>query len=169
MDYFQVQLKEAERFDELLHAFLRQMIAGGDESEDMVKELPLAQLRLCHALGKSPRSMSELSRELGTSLSAITQIADRLERAGLVQRMARDDDRRIRCLCLTDHGQQMMRKHGECRVRRMQRVLERLGPDERQSAAATLAMMLEAAQRANGGSDATENSPPHFATAKVLL
>ena len=45
-------------------------------------ELPLAQLRVCGVLCDGPRPMSAVSRELGVSLSAMTQIADRLERAG---------------------------------------------------------------------------------------
>ena len=45
--------------------------------------------------------MSSLGRELGVSLSAITQIADRLERAGLVTRVAKGGDRRVRRLELT--------------------------------------------------------------------
>src|SRR5436190_11096387 len=48
--------------------------------DDFVAEMPLRQLRVCVLLYDEPRSMSVLSRELGVSLSAMTQIADRLER-----------------------------------------------------------------------------------------
>ena len=62
--------------------------------------------------------MSALSRELGVSLSALTQIADRLERARLVKRTAAEDDRRVRCLQLTARGEKMMRSCREARVAR---------------------------------------------------
>ncbi len=69
--------QDAQRVSDLLLAFLRGLRTDGD---DPVAELPLAQLRLCNVLARGPRPMTEISREIGTSLSAVTQIADRLER-----------------------------------------------------------------------------------------
>ena len=56
--------------------------------------------------------MSALSREFGVSLSAMTRIADRLERARLVKRVAEGGDRRIRHLQLTPRGE---KDHAEAR------------------------------------------------------
>jgi len=53
---------------------------------DPAVELPLAQLKVCSLLYGGPLSMSAWA-ELGVSLSAMTQIADRLERARLVKRV----------------------------------------------------------------------------------
>ena len=53
----------------------RYLFAGDD---DPIAELPLAQLRVCGILYHGRRSMS-VSKELGVSLSAMTQIADRLD------------------------------------------------------------------------------------------
>ena len=75
--------------------------------------------------------MSVLSRELGVSHSAMTQLADRLERAELVNRVAQGGDRRVRCLQLTERGEKMMRQHDEIRVRRISKALEYLQPDAR--------------------------------------
>lgn len=86
--------------------------------KDPADNLPLAQLRLCGILSEGPRPMSALSRELGVSLSALTQIADRLERARLVKRVAAGNDRRVRCLQLTVRAEKMMRKRREVRVLR---------------------------------------------------
>ena len=58
---------------------MRQLFSADDH---LAAELPLAQLRVCGMLYDGPHPMSVLSRELGVSLSAMTQIADRLERAG---------------------------------------------------------------------------------------
>ena len=99
--------------------------------KDPADDLPLAQLRLCGILGEGPQPMSAVSRALGVSLSALTQIADRLERAGLVKRVAEGSDRRVRCLQLTARGEKMMRKRREVRVLRTLAVLEHLSPAAR--------------------------------------
>src|SRR5580704_18080599 len=65
-------------------------------------EIPMAQLRTCSILQFGPRTMTSLSEELGISLSAMTQIADRMERAGLVERIMMREDRRQRLLQLSE-------------------------------------------------------------------
>lgn len=67
---------EAKRMTELLMSLMRDIFAVDDQAS----ELPMRQLRVCAMLYEGSRSMSSLSRELGVSLSAMTQIADRLER-----------------------------------------------------------------------------------------
>ena len=61
----------------------------------------------------------------------MTQIADRLERARLVKRVAEGNDRRVRCLQLTARGEKMMRKRREARVLRTLAVLEHLAAQQR--------------------------------------
>ena len=77
---------------------------------------------------RAARAMSALSRELGVSLRALTQIANRLERARLVKRTAAEDDRRVRCLQLTAHGTAMMRRRRDARLRRSLAVLDIFRP-----------------------------------------
>jgi DNA-binding MarR family transcriptional regulator len=135
-------MKQAQTIATLLLELLRQLAAGADE--DPAVELPLAQLRVCSVLYRGPRPMSPLSRELGVSLSAMTQIADRLEHAQLVNRIARGDDRRVRCLQLTERGEKMMRFHEEARVRRIATALEHLSPDARNGVTDALQTMIQA-------------------------
>ena len=112
---------------------------------DPAAELPLAQLRVCGILlSDGPRPMSGLSRELGVSLSAMTQIADRLERARLVTRVADGGDRRVRCLQLTARGEKMMRQRQSARVRRVMAVLEHLSAESRGEVRAALETLLRA-------------------------
>ena len=66
MTYEAVSLEDAQRVADLLLAFLRGLRPSGD---DPAAELPLAQLRLCNVLARGPRPMSEISREIGTSLT----------------------------------------------------------------------------------------------------
>jgi DNA-binding MarR family transcriptional regulator len=119
--------------------------------DGVTSELPVAQLRVCGLLYGSPRPMSALSRELGISLSAMTQIADRLERADLVRRVAEGTDRRVRCLKLTERGEGIMRQREAARVRRVRAVLERLPLDARREALAMLEVLAKASEGAGGG------------------
>ena len=141
-------MEEARTTARLLHELLRQLAAGADD--DPVVDLPLAQLRVCGVLSQGPRPMSALSRELGVSLSAMTQLADRLERAQLVNRVAQGGDRRVRCLQLTERGEKMMRYHEEVRVRRISTALAHLQPNARTQVTTALQTMIQACVATKG-------------------
>jgi DNA-binding MarR family transcriptional regulator len=112
--------------------------------------LPLAQLRVCGMLYDGPRPMSALGRELGVSLSAMTQIADRLERARMVKRISQGDDRRIRCLQLTPHGKKIMQHREADRVERVSAVLRHLPRKSRSDVLVTLERLTSACIAARG-------------------
>lgn len=133
--------EQAKAIGSLMPALMRQLFAMKDDPAD---ELPLAQLRVCVFLFDGPRSMSALSRELGVSLSAITQLADRLERAGLVTRVAEESDRRVRQLQLTERGEEILRFRDEARMERVRAVLKHLPPEARNRVLAGLKTLLEA-------------------------
>lgn len=157
--------EQAELIGTLLRALLRELGAG---VMDPVAELPLAQLRVCSLLCAGPRPMSALSRELGVSLSAITQLADRLERAGLAARILRGNDRRVRRLQLTERGEQLIRLHDEVRMQRIAAALERLPLRVRKDAASVLRALTRAvadARMAAEGRGADTQEKPFF---KVL-
>jgi len=64
-----------------------------------------AQLGILFLLkSKNGRSMTELSRELGTDNSAVTRAVDRLEKSGLVNRNGSDSDRREYSIVITRTG-----------------------------------------------------------------
>ncbi len=158
--------EQAEDVATLLRSLLRELSVGLD---DPAVDLPLAQLRVCTVLYGGPRPMSSLGRELGVSLSAITQIADRLERAGLVTRVAKGGDRRVRCLQLTHRGEKMMRLHEEARIQRMSAALEHL--NSRAAARgdggpADVDPRLCRGERHDGD---IEQPSPHFSKSKVML
>ncbi|HEY3415666.1 MAG TPA: MarR family transcriptional regulator [Armatimonadota bacterium] len=112
--------------------------------DNPIFQLPVAQTRVCSILRDSPRTMSSLSRELGISLSAITQIADRLERAQLIERVAEEDDRRVKILRLTPRAVEYLRMRRERRVGRVEDVLKRLAPDPREEIITALQHLLDA-------------------------
>lgn len=158
-------LQQARTMAELLPALMRQLVAGENDS---VQDLPLTQLRVCHLLYRGPQSMSALGRELAVSLSAMTQLADRMEQAGLVKRVPKWGDRRIRCLQLTDHGEKMMRRRDDARTERLLAVLKRIDPHAREEVLAALHTLIQASVAARGHDAALKEHGPHILTSKVL-
>lgn len=114
------------------------------EPNHPVSELPLAQLRVCTILQGGPLSMSVLSDELGISMSAMTQIADRLEKSVLVERSGEADDRRIKLLQLTKSGAKLMRDRREIRIEKVAAVLSEINPETRSEIIHSLRAMLHA-------------------------
>ena len=66
--------------------------------------LPTAQARLLCVLAGGPRRMSELAAMLGVEKAALTGLADRAERRGLIARAAVPGDRRALSVALTPTG-----------------------------------------------------------------
>jgi DNA-binding MarR family transcriptional regulator len=161
-----VSQEQAATMVGLLQSLLRELTAG---SNDPAVELPLAQLRLCRVLSSGLQSISAISRELGVSLSAITQIADRLERAHLVRRVTEDEDRRVRCLQLTARGEKLLRLHDEERIRRMAAALEHVTPEAREEAGAALAMLVRATVAARTKDGDGHGDGRQISTSEVLL
>ena len=93
--------------------------------------------------------MSLLSRELGVSQSAMTQIADRLERARLVRRSFEGTDRRVRSLQLTTRGQKMMQLREQARVERAATVVAEMSPTDRGDVLSALRRLLAACSHVN--------------------
>jgi DNA-binding MarR family transcriptional regulator len=135
------KLEEAVAIATLLPAIMRQLFTLDN---DLTADLPLAQLRVCLSLHDGPLPMSALSRELGVTLSAMTQIADRLERANLVSRVAEEKDRRVRCLQLTPRAEKIMRRHQDTRIHNVSVAINNLSPEERKEILAALETLMKA-------------------------
>jgi DNA-binding MarR family transcriptional regulator len=112
--------------------------------EDGTSDLPLRQLHVCATLYGGPLSMSQLSRKLDVSMSAMTQIADRLERAGMVARQASDPDRRVRCLILTPRGRRALQAREKVRRERLAAAFETLDAAARRKLIAGLKLFQAA-------------------------
>ena len=93
--------------------------------------------------------MTALGRELNVSLSAMTQIADRLERTRLVKRASVGTDRRVRCLQLTPRGEKFMRGRQTALVERVSAVLEQMPPAHRDQALTALETLMQACESVN--------------------
>src|SRR5215211_2515848 len=115
---------------ESVHAALRTIVRSLLGVDDSMMDLPLRQLKVCLSLHRQSRSMSEISRELKLSPSAVTQVSDRLERRGLIERVFQDEDRRVRKLRLTRKGQQLVRSREQKQLRRIATALDTLTANE---------------------------------------
>src|SRR5438552_12075572 len=135
-------LVQAGKLESLLPTLMRRLFTL--DPSHPANELPLAQLRVCTILQSGPRTVSSISEELGISVSAATQIADRLERSELVERVAERDDRRMKKLQLTAHGADVMRSRRETRVQGAAAVLEQLPPAARAEVLHALNVLLDA-------------------------
>ena len=112
---------------------------------DPAGELPNAQLRMCSFLQHGPSPITSIADELSISVSAATQLADRLEKTGMVERTGDTSDRRVRLVSLTSHGIEVMRSRQERRRSQVRHVLTRLSEDERNVLVGALEKLLNAA------------------------
>jgi len=146
--------KQAEELTELLPRVMRAIFTL--DTNDPTINLPVAQLRVCNVLHEEgARTISALARELSITVSAVTQIADRLEAADLVERLAGKKDRRTRNLRLTSRGAKVLRFRRQRRVRRALEVLSELSPTDRAKVLEALFALLAASA---GASSAAANS-----------
>ena len=136
---------QARQLEELLPRLNRRLfeITPGDPTGD----LPLAQLRVCAFLLDGPSGMTALAEELDISVSAATQLADRLERAGLIQRISDPVDRRIRHISLTEHGVDVMEARQRRRVNRVREALSQLDRADRDAALSAITTLLDSSRR----------------------
>ncbi len=147
---------QAESLEVLLPRLMRQVFTI--DPEHPTAEMPLAQLRLCSTLMHSTHSLSGIAEELGVSVSAATQIADRLEKTGLVERISCTEDRRVKRLQLTPQGAEVMESRRQTRVQHVRLLLEHLREPRRNEVIAAIEEMLEAAQRSRGGTSVSSKT-----------
>ncbi len=77
---------------------------------DPLADVPVGQLRLLRLLMRSPLTGKELAHRLELSCSALTQMANRMERAGLIVREEDASDGRVRWIRLSEKAEEMLRR-----------------------------------------------------------
>ena len=137
---------QATELEKLLPALSRQIFALPPPPNPLA-DLPIAQFRLCILLSREGRrTMSQLSEELHISVSAVTQMADRLEKSDLVERVMEDGDRRTRHLQLTAHGQNLILSRRALRTERAAQTLAMLPTEKREAILQILSELLAASR-----------------------
>ena len=87
--------------------------------------------------------MSEFADALRVDPSTATRAVSRLERHGLAERIAVEDDRRIVTARVTPQGRRMVERVSRLRAIGMQRLLEPFEPDEREQFAEYLERFVD--------------------------
>jgi DNA-binding MarR family transcriptional regulator len=106
--------------------------------------LPAAQARLLCMLAAGPRRMSELAGLLGIEKAALTGLADRAERRGLVARTAVPGDRRAVSVALTPEGREVASAFHRDVSASLDRLTDVLPPGERERFGRSLARVTMA-------------------------
>lgn len=94
-----------------------------------------------------PAGPNELGRRLGLTSPAATALADRLERAGHVERVRDPDDRRRVSLVPTDHAREEAWRVLRAYVEDMRGLVDALAPAEREVVSRFLTRALELQRR----------------------
>lgn len=104
-----------ERLDEVFQRMARYLHA--ELAQSLVSGITMSQFVVLRSLEKKGKvTVSEVAEDLNVSLSAITALADRLYKAGLVDRRRDEQDRRLVWLTLTGKGVEAV---AACRKARM--------------------------------------------------
>lgn len=114
-------------------------------------DLPIAQLRVLNVLGReAPEhrpTMGELAESLGVALSTATQIVERIEKRGLVERAHGDpDDRRVVRLALTPQGRDLLETRRRLRRARLAQALAALDQAQQINLRQALSPLADAAR-----------------------
>lgn len=117
-----------------VNRYLRKgMLTEGNQS---ITRLQWTLLRHVHRQGDA--TMGDLAEVFGVRPSTVSQMADRLEREGLIRRAPSHDDARIKVVSLTEKGDSLFRELAAVMARRLEHGMETLEPKERQQLIALL-------------------------------
>ncbi|HWD41674.1 MAG TPA: MarR family transcriptional regulator [Fimbriimonas sp.] len=136
------QIDRAARIECLLPRLMRLIYRSTEDT--MLVQLPLAQIRIVRLLYAGSRTVTSLGEELGLTASAVTQMANRLQDAGLVARVEDSEDRRVKHLALTEKAQELMKARQDRRVGRMNAVLDHISKERQVAIVEALEDMLQA-------------------------
>ncbi|GAB5519525.1 MAG: hypothetical protein RhofKO_17760 [Rhodothermales bacterium] len=126
------QKKQIQAFAKLLHGLSVQFANVTAEQIALHDTLSKPEALAVAFIGvEGPVRMGALADHLGVVQSAVTPLVDRLESAGLVERVRSTTDRRVWHVTLTKPGQQAYRDHQQLYSTLAQRMLEPLSTIER--------------------------------------
>jgi len=135
---------------EQLVRLIRQLATAGD--------LSMAAASVLARIGRDgPQRLTELARTEGISQPGMTQLVTRLERDGLVRRVASSGDRRGVLVEVTEAGRELVGARRAQRAVALEEMLARLDPADQEAihgALPALARLVEARAAQQGGETA---------------
>jgi DNA-binding MarR family transcriptional regulator len=113
-------------------------------------DLNYSQAQMLFHVTRNPGSLvSDAARSFGITLPAVTQVVDRLEAKGFLERAEDPRDRRQVHLYLTREGERLAKGLEDLQVKGLSRVLGRLSPGDRKDVIRGIERLVGAA-RGNG-------------------
>ncbi len=97
--------------------------------------------------------VADVGEDLQVTSAAASQMLDRLVQQGFIQRSENPEDRRGKCLTLTEKGQTFLQKGIHVRQRWIRDLVESLSAEERRAANETIAMLIGKARALEGGTE----------------
>jgi DNA-binding MarR family transcriptional regulator len=102
-----------------------------DEHREVNLQLTSPQIQLLQFLDNDgPLMMSEIATKLGITLGGVTALANRMDRAQLIERRRSEEDRRVVRLVITDEGKALLDKLSKARSKTLQKYFSKLSADE---------------------------------------
>jgi DNA-binding MarR family transcriptional regulator len=108
-------------------------------------DLSLTQVKLLHHLEDQPReiTLKEAAEGVHVSLPAASRMVDDLVRRGFALRREDEEDRRMKRVCLTSGGREVIRRLNAARLSGLEQFAKTLTTAERRSLASALSKLLE--------------------------
>ena len=120
-----------------------------NEPHDALTDLSVPQLRMLRILNGAPHTTSAVGDILGLSVSAVTQMVNRLAAAGFVARADDDSDRRVKKLSLTNLGRDIMDRRRASRIAQAEQSLAKLPVEARRQLIQSLELLVVHGQSGN--------------------
>lgn len=122
-------------FSKAVHELLEQKLLDRVTEE----QVTASQITLLQLLMESESAtVSDVAAFLGVSAAAASKAVDRLERRGLLQRIATASDRRTSDLRLTESGRALVKRYEEDKIRTLEKAFRQFPADELRAAAELL-------------------------------
>lgn len=122
--------RQAATLEQLIPEAMRVLFSG---SQDPLADMPVAQLRMVRLLYLEPMTVTSLADRLRLSASAITQIANKLESTGMVERTDHAEDRRVKRISLSPRARELMSTRQSSRIDRASDILSIMSDEERET------------------------------------
>lgn len=104
---------------------------------------PLRVLHRSEANGEPGLPLKDLSERLMIQPPSVTGVVDRMERQGLVKRVASKSDLRVRLLSLTPQGRALVEEVLKCHAERIKLLLSGLSKDDQETMHTLLEQLKE--------------------------
>ena len=96
--------------------------------------------------GEGACGVNDVGEDLQISSAAASQMMDKLVQLGFVHRSENPDDRRGKRLMLADKGNAFLQASGNARIQWVDDLVDSLAPEERASAASSIALLVDRAK-----------------------